>query len=71
MFSIIDARCRAKLPMIVTTNLSLREMTMPSNNKRIYERILGRCHPVEVTGENRRRQELKDDLTEMNEMLGE
>ena len=71
VFNVIDTRSRAKLPMIVTTNLTLREMTTPSANKRIYERILGRCHPVEVTGENRRRQELKDDLTEMNEMLGE
>ena len=71
VFSIIDARSRAKLPMIVTTNLTLREMTTPSTNKRIYERILGRCHPVEVAGENRRRKELKDDFGEMNEMLGE
>lgn len=71
VFNIIDTRSRAKLPMIVTTNLTLREMTTPSANKRIYERILGRCHPVEVTGVNRRRQELKDDLSEMNEMLGE
>ncbi|MBQ6713188.1 MAG: ATP-binding protein [Selenomonadales bacterium] len=71
VFNIIDTRSRAKLPMIVTTNLTLREMTTPSANKRIYERILGRCHPVEVTGENRRRQELKDDFTEMNDMLGE
>lgn len=70
VFNIIDTRSRAKLPMIVTTNLTLREMTTPSANKRIYERILGRCHPVEVTGENRRRQELKDDFGEMNEMLG-
>lgn len=71
VFNIIDTRSRAKLPLVVTTNLTLREMTTPSANKRIYERILGRCHPVEVTGVNRRRQELKDDLSEMNEMLGE
>lgn len=70
VFSVIDGRCRAKLPMIITTNLTLRDMTSAQANKRIYERILGDCHPVEVTGENRRRTKLKKDLGRMNDLLG-
>lgn len=70
VFNIIDSRCRAKLPMIVTTNLTLRELTAPQANKRIYDRLLGVCHPVEVTGESRRRKKLKDDLSDMNKLLG-
>lgn len=70
VFNIIDGRCRAKLPMIVTTNLTLRELTAPQANKRIYDRLLGMCHPVEVAGESRRRKKLKDDLSDMNKLLG-
>lgn len=70
VFDIIDGRCRAKLPMIVTTNLTLRELTAPQANKRIYDRLLGMCHPVEVAGESRRRKKLKDDLSDMNKLLG-
>lgn len=70
VFNIIDGRCRAKLPMIVTTNLTLRELTAPQANKRIYDRLLGVCHPVEVAGESRRRKKLKDDLSDMNKLLG-
>lgn len=70
VFNVIDSRCRAKLPMIVTTNLTLRELTAPEKNKRIYDRLLGRCHPIEVNGESRRRKQLKDDLSDMNKLLG-
>ena len=70
VFNVIDCRVRANLPMIVTTNLSLRELTAPTAHKRIYERLLGKCHPVEVTGQNRRREKLKEDFGRMNAILG-
>lgn len=70
VFNVIDGRYRAKLPLIVTTNLSLREMTAPGANKRIYERLLERCHPVEVSGESRRRKKLKEEFSDMNKLLG-
>lgn len=57
VFSIIDARARSKLPLIVTTNLTIEEMKKPDTRKsaRIYDRILELC-PVnlKVAGESRR-----------------
>lgn len=57
VFSIIDARTRSKLPLIVTTNLTIEELKKPDTRKnaRIYDRILELC-PVnlKMTGESRR-----------------
>ena len=72
VFNVIDSRYRAKLPLIVTTNLPLKELTSPESvgYGRIYDRLLEMCHPVKVEGESRRRQKVKDSLADMNEMLG-
>ena len=37
---------------------------------RIYDRILERCHPVEVSGISRRRQNVKDTYFETQKKLG-
>ena len=72
VFNVIDSRYRAKLPLIITTNLPLKELTSPASvgYGRIYDRVLEMCHPVKVEGESRRRQKVKDSLADMNEMLG-
>lgn len=57
IFSVIDARARAKLPLIVTTNLTLDELYSPCSmqQQRIYDRVMEMC-PVrlKLTGESRR-----------------
>lgn len=70
VFNVIDNRYRAKLPLIVTTNMTLKELTAPKANGRIYDRILEMCHPVEVAGESRRKEKLKNDYQTMNKLLG-
>lgn len=67
VFEIIDARYRAKKPMLVSTNLSAKEMNSPAGimAERIYDRILERCYPVCFEGENRRR-----DSNRFNELRG-
>ena len=71
VFNIIDARYRSGIPMIITTNLTAEEMKKPTDlgNSRIYDRILERCHPVEVQGQSIRRQNLKDDFRQMQLLL--
>lgn len=58
IFNIIDARCSSKLPVVVTTNLTLEELEHPVSMQyaRIYDRVLEMC-PVRVrlTGESRRK----------------
>lgn len=72
VFNIIDARYRSGLPFIITTNLTAEELKKPQEvgYARIYDRILERCFPIAVTGESRRRKEVKDTYFDIKEKLG-
>lgn len=55
VFSVIDARYRAEKPLIVTTNLTLKELQNPGADRaRIYDRVLAMCTPVRVDGVSHR-----------------
>lgn len=64
VYNIIDERYKARLPLIVTTNFSLKTMMEPSDtaHKRIYDRVLAMCIPVSFCGDNHRMQERKRKL---------
>lgn len=72
VFSVIDTRAQANLPMIITTNLTLEEFQKPRNitEARIFQRVLERCFPIEATGPDRRMQKARADYHGMKEMLG-
>lgn len=50
MFSVIDARYSSKRPMVITTNLTMDQITEPNTTEeqRLYGRIVERCYPCEV-----------------------
>lgn len=72
VFNIIDAIYRAGVPFIITSNLTIDEIKNPDGigYARIYDRILERCHPIEVAGASRRRQKVKDSFFDTKELLG-
>lgn len=72
VYNIIDSRYRAGLPMIITTNLSIDKIKNPSDieNGRIYDRIIERCFPIEVKGQNRRHKAVRESYGDMKELLG-
>lgn len=72
VFSVVDARYRAKKPMIVTTNLGLENLKNPPNieKARVYDRILGVCGPVRCKGDNLRKAKGEESRQTLAESFG-
>lgn len=72
VYSIIDSRYRKKLPMIVTTNLTMDQMKGEVDIRycRIYDRIFETCYPMQFSGPSWRRIEANKRFTDMASLLG-
>ena len=58
LYKILDARYQSGRPAVVTTNLSLGDLSRPADltHSRIYDR-LKRCRPIQITGKSLRNDE--------------
>ena len=72
VFNVIDARYRAKLPLIITTNLTREELLHPADitYQRIFSRLFEMCTPIEVAGNDRRQAALINDIAATKQLLG-
>lgn len=72
VYSVIDARYRTGLPLIVTTNTPIEKIKAPETlaQQRIYSRLLQMCQPVKVDGTDRRRDAVKRTFMERQKLLG-
>lgn len=73
VYNIIDSRYRKKLPMILTTNLTIDDMKDASDMRysRIYDRIFETCYPMQFTGPSWRKREASRRFDEMEKLLEE
>lgn len=71
VYNIVDSRYRARKPMLLTTNLSLREMQSTTDIRyaRIYDRVFEVCYPVEFKGQSWRYKEAARRYDEMEKLL--
>lgn len=71
VYQFIDACYRRKKPMIVTTNLSLKDLRVQEGlrYKRIYDRVLQMCVPMVFTGESRRVEIRKEKANVLREIV--
>lgn len=71
VYNVIDSRIRTDKPMILTTNLVLRDMmqTQDIRYKRIYDRIFETCYPVEMPGKSFRLDAAAERFEEMKKLI--
>lgn len=72
LFDIINARYDSGRPLIVTTNLTLAELSNAQDVKarRIYDRVIEMCQPIHVSGEGRRQAIAKSKGEKARRLLG-
>jgi DNA replication protein DnaC len=72
VMNVVDARYRAGLPLIVTTNLNPKDLYDPSDirRQRVFSRLKEMCIFLEVNGTDRRSKKMQDKLTAAKSLLG-
>lgn len=69
---VIDKRYMNNKPIIVTTNLTAKELKAPQGirRQRVYSRLFEMCLPIEMDGEDRRRKKLVAEYADLKKLLG-
>lgn len=72
VMTIIDARYRSGLPLVVTTNLTIGELADPADirRQRVYSRLKEMCVPIEVAGADRRTRKMERNIMSAKSLLG-
>lgn len=71
VYLMVDQRYKSGKPLIVTTNLTLREIRQPGDMayRRIYDRILELCVPLAFRGASRRGEKAREKLDAARDLL--
>ena len=72
VMNVVDARYRAGLPLIITTNLTLKDLADPSDirRQRVFSRLKEMCVFIEVNGADRRNKKMRDKMESAKLLLG-
>lgn len=72
IYNVIDSRYKTNMPVVITTNLSLSEIMNCKDveRRRIYDRLLEMCCPIQITGKSKRAEKAKQRYAEVKNLLG-
>ncbi len=72
VMNVIDARYRAGLPIIITTNLGPKDFADRGDirRQRVFSRLKEMCICLEIKGEDRRSKKMRDKLATARSLLG-
>lgn len=72
VYNVIDSRYSSGLPLIVTTNISPKDMIKEGEitRNRIYSRLYQMCYAIEVKGKDRRKEAAAREVDELRALLG-
>lgn len=72
VMNVVDARYRAGLPLVITTNLTLKDLADPSDirRQRVFSRLKEMCVFLEVNGADRRNKKMRDKMASAKLLLG-
>ena len=72
VYTIINSRYKARLPLMVTTNLTTEQLKAPTDvtMARTYSRVLEMCFPIKVEGVDIRREKARNEYKTMSDILG-
>lgn len=72
VMNVVDARYRAGLPLIITTNLTLKDLADPSDirRQRVFSRLKEMCIFLEADGADRRNKKMRDKMESAKLLLG-
>ena len=72
VFEIINTRYESGKPLVITTNLDPKCMAAEKDitARRVYERVMEMCAPIEVKGETRRKQIAARKMSDLKDILG-
>lgn len=72
VYSVIDARYRVRKPLIITTNLTGKQLRSQDDifKQRIYSRLYEMCMPYEVNGQDKREGILKKNVERVKKLIG-
>ena len=72
IFNVISERYQSGKPLIITTNLNIEQFKEPHEEwKRVADRVLEMCYPVEINGYSLRRSAVKNDYKERERLLND